>query len=173
MPRIFSGKVILYFFLLLVADLCWSPWIAVGGAQPVFLYLMVVYSAFQWGAWRSVPVAIVAGLARDLTGSLDLGVETLVLFISTLVLDFLVQKLDRESQLVRMIAAFLFVFWVLLELAYCSSFFGMKLPVTGHALLGILTTALYTAVWTPVFFGVTSRWFHDRTPMKQYELFGR
>ena len=171
MHRILSGRVIFYLFLLLVVDLTIMPLLCIGPLYPQLLYLMVLYAAFQWGWQRTIPMALAVGILRDLTGSQFLGFETASFVLASMILDLLVQKMEREFVLLRFAAAFIFVF--------CASMFHLILVslVTGTIYLSwyrcwvVFGSSLYTALLMPLFFYVTAKWFGDRAVLKQYELF--
>ena len=171
MPRIFSGRVIGYLLLLLVLDLSVLPFIRVGGIQPHLLYLIVLYAAFQWGWQRTLPMALAVGILRDLTGSHLLGLETGSLILASVILDLLVKKMVRESTLLRFSTALIFVFCASLFHLILVSFLSGTNYVSWHRCYLSLGTSLYTAACMPIFFYLTARWFYDRVPMKQYELF--
>lgn len=172
MPRILSAKVIFYLLLLAILDLSLRPMIRIGDAGPAFLYLMIPYAIFQWGFSRSLVLAALTGIFRDLTGSHLMGVEVVTLLLFTFLFDLLAQKVERDSNWVRCAGTFLFVFCVLAAIAVFSRFLGDTVPLSGYMLGAALGTAFYTACLAPGFFALTARWFHDRVPMKQYELFG-
>lgn len=172
MPRILSGKVIFYLLLLAILDSSLRPMIRIGDAGPMFLYLMTPYAVFQWGFSRSLALAALIGIFRDLTGPHRMGIEVVTLLLFTFLFDLLAQKVERNSNWVRFAGAFLFVFCVLAATAVFSRFLGDRVFVSGYMLGAALGTAFYTACLTPGFFALTARWFHDRVPMKQYELFG-
>lgn len=171
MPRILSFRMMVYLWILLVLDLSLAPLFRLGALQPILLYLAILHAGFQWGSEKTVPVAVAVGLLRDLAGSHVFGLETGVLVCAALLLDLLVQKVDRQSFAVRMGVTFLFVFSVTTLLWMFSRFLGSTLSVSWDTFGTSLGTAGYGAVLAPVFFYLTARWFHDRAPLKQYELF--
>ncbi|MBI3313447.1 MAG: rod shape-determining protein MreD [Candidatus Omnitrophica bacterium] len=172
MPRIFSAKVIFYLLLLALLDLSLRPLIWIGAAAPMFLYLMIPYAIFQWKLSRSMTLAALIGIFRDLTGSHLLGLETLVLLLVTFLFDLLAQKVERNSNLMRFAGTFLFILSVFGALAAASGIFGSPAPISGYVFTAMTGTAFYTACLSLPFFALTTHWFHDRVPLKQYELFG-
>ena len=171
MPRILSGRVVAYLLILLVFDLSLVPAIRIQMVQPILLYLMVLHTAFQWGIQKAVPMAIVIGLLRDFSGSQFFGIETASLIIASTVLNVIVQKIDRESAVTRIAVSFVFVFSVLMLSGLFPALVGAPVALTLHTFLISAAVACYTSVLTPIFSTVTSRWFRERAPMKQYELF--
>ncbi len=169
MPRILSGKVIGFLFLLLLLELCFLPALHLP-VQPVLLYLVIPYAAFQWRWEKTVWLAMGVGLMRDLTGSQPLGTETLVLSLAAAGLDFFVLKIERRMFLMRVITTFLFVFSVTLLSLILSGFLGSS--ISWFHLGTALRTALATAVFMPIFFSLAGFWFRDTGSLKQYELFG-
>ena len=172
MPRRISWKIIFYLLFLFLLDWSFVPLFAPGSFRPSFLYLAILYAAFVWQRSYLFPVALAAGLLRDLAGSQPLGVETAVLLSAAMLLDFLIHKIQRDSQLVKMATAFLFSFCS--SAASLSLFIILSAPpnMNPYSFFFCLHSALATAIVSPVFFYFTSLWFHDRTPLKQYELFG-
>lgn len=171
MPRILSAKVLIFVFLLHIIDLSLTSLLRVGPVRPVFLYLAIVYASFQWGGRKTLALSAVAGGLRDITGVHPVGVETVVLVVSALLLDFWVHKIERQSLLVRTVSAFLYIALALFLILTVSTLLGEPVGLSTYLAASILLTALYTACWTPVFFYLAMRWFHDKVPMKQYELF--
>lgn len=172
MPRIFSARVIFYLLFLLVLELSVLPFFRIGVFQPVLLYLMVLHAAFQWGWEKTVPMAVAVGILRDLTGSHSFGLETVALVAASSLLDLLVQKIERDSQVTKIGIGFLFVFFVSNLVVLFSGFLGRGEGISGYAFWVSAGTAFYSAAILPVFFFVTGRLFHDRMALKQYELFG-
>ena len=116
-------------------------------------------------------MAFCAGLLRDLSGSAPFGVETSALVLSSLVLDLLVQKIEHSLMVFRMGIALIFLTCTLF-LSYCLSLiFGVRSSYVPSDMSILFGSAIYTALLYPLFFSVTSRWFKDRRPLKQYELF--
>lgn len=172
MSRILPGKVIVYLLLLYVMDLAVVSIFRIGEIKPVLLYMLVLYSAFQMDWKTLLPVVCIAGLLRDLISLQTFGIETSSLVLGTVLLDLLVQKLERGIWILRVFIAFLFCTAVLVLNLILSNFFNQEPGFSWHVLLTILATAFYTACLLPVFFYVSARWFGDRKAIKQYELFG-
>lgn len=170
MYRIFSKRLIFYLIVLLVLDLALMPYFRWHDIQPILIYLIILYSVFQWGIQQTLMLAFGVGLLRDLVSSQTLGIETTALVCASLVLDFLVQKMDRYRLSLKLIVTFVFVFFVLLFSLFLSGFIS-DVPMNGYALWVALGSALYTTALVPIFFFVTSVWFGQKTLLKQYELF--
>jgi len=169
--RVLSAPVILFIFFLHILDLTITPLITLGSARVIFVYLFVVYAAFQWEGQQATPAALMAGLLRDLSGSEILGSETLALTASAIFLDWFSQKLDRRSAPVRAAAAFFF-FASTLSLVLILSAFSSPENAQVPAKISILfQVSLANAALTAVFFPLLSQWFRDDRPLRQYELF--
>ena len=172
MPRLFSGKVIIYLLASLILDLSFMPVFRFGMVQPVLLYLVVLFAAFEWEWFKAVRIAFAAGMLRDLTGTLPLGVETCVLVTASFVLGYVIQKIERNSIFMRCLISAGYVFAVTLTAFIISAFLGFPYHLSWHVLNGALTTGLGTAVLAPIFFTFSRRWFHQQvSSLKQYELF--
>ncbi|MCM8775465.1 MAG: hypothetical protein NC930_03845 [Candidatus Omnitrophica bacterium] len=171
MPRVLSLKVAVYLLFWLAVDLCFGSLLEIKTAKPIFLYLMVTYAAFQWEASKILPMAVACGILRDLAGTHPFGLETCVLFFASAVLEFLVHKIDREFPIVRLAATFLFLLCVLTMILLVSRILGFYANISWGAFWIALGTAFYTTCLSPIFFLVTSYWFHDKLRLKQYELF--
>lgn len=171
MHRFVSVRMTVYLLLLLVADLSVSDGVKIFDVRPVFLYLLVLYAAFEWGWQQTVPAAFAAGLLRDLAGLHYFGLESLSLVLAAIVLGIAVQKVERDSLVMRLAVGWVFVFSVHVLFVIFAAPFTNILGMTWHNLLVAGATAGYTVAWLPVFFFATSRWFQDRLFLKQYELF--
>ncbi len=171
MHRFASPKIIVYLFFWLIVDLCLIPALRVEAVRPVCLYLAVLYAAFEWHGQHLFTMALAVGILRDLTGSEPLGVETAVLGLSTLALHFFVPKLDRRSFTIRFVVTLVFVFLVLVADSVLASLLGAQNRISWYFLYAILNSALATAILMPFVFSLSGRWFGDRAPLKQYELF--
>lgn len=170
MPRLFSAKVIFYFFLLAVLDGTVMPVFQIHHVYPSMLYLFVCYAAFNWGMSKTVSVAFWAGILRDLLGGGLIGVEAGILVTLGLALDFLVQKMERALPGIYFIITFLFVFFAGV-LRLLAGYAGELPPSLAGGYLGsIALTALYTTALLPFFSFVTDKWF-GHSSAKQYELF--
>ncbi len=171
MPRIFSGKVILYLVILHVVDLCLTP--VLGVWRPIFLYLWILYVAFYGPVQALIPAAVMVGLLRDLTGSQPLGVETLSLTAVASAVTFLILKFEHEFFLMRMILGVLFVFFSLVLNMIFSGFLAPKTPLTWYAFYSSFFVSVISTLVMPFFFDFTRKWFPPETnSLKQYELFG-
>lgn len=172
MSRSITGKVILYVLILLGIDICIAP--SLGLFRPVLTYLWIVYVAFHWPTQEVLPSAVLAGILRDLSGTLPLGVETVSLAVLSGLLIFFLRKFQRDVFLMQWIVGSVFIFIIMLFDVFFSGFLSPGYPVTFYALLSCFTVALTSALVMPVFFFITGRWFHKESVSlkKQYELFG-
>lgn len=170
MPRLVSAKVILYFLLLAVLDGSVMPAFQIRSAYPSLLYLFICYAAFNWSSPRTVYVAFWAGILRDLLGGGLIGLEATLLVALALVLDFLVQKTERQLRGIHFLLTFFFVFFAGV-LKLLIGYAGQLPPSFVWGYLGMITlTALYTSALLPAFDLLTDRWF-GHSSAKQYELF--
>ena len=96
MSRLLRGRVLFCLGVLLLFDLSLGSVIHIQSVRPIFLYLMIVYVTFAWGFGKAPLLAFWIGILRDLSGSGPMGLETTILFSATLLLDFLVHKIERE-----------------------------------------------------------------------------
>ena len=171
MHRIFSIPVICFFLLLHVLDLTFAPALPFSSARIVFLYVVVLYGAFAWEGSRAIPLAVIAGLLRDFTSVEYLGLETLSLVAGAILLDWAVHKVDRRSQLIRGLSAFLFFLGVQILQVCLVSLLSAHGRLNVSTMGMILKTSLWNALVTPVFFYLSAVWFRDKKPLRQYELF--
>ncbi|MBI3316589.1 MAG: rod shape-determining protein MreD [Candidatus Omnitrophica bacterium] len=173
MPRIFSFKILIYLLFWLVFDFSIRPSLGVGYLRPVFLYLMVMYAAFEWGWEKALPLSLVVGVMRDLVGTNYLGSETFALFLTSGVMVMAAQKLDRHSLFMRFSLTAIFVFAVeIINLTFEALFYeGVQFQWRSR-ILACGGSALASAGFAPFFFYFTFRWFGEKSPLKQYELFG-
>jgi rod shape-determining protein MreD len=158
--------------VLLCLDLTVAPLIQVLGAQPLFLYLVILYVAFYWPGAKLLPLAGLVGALRDLTTSPVAGIETAAVVLMTFFLHWAVQKMDRQSLLVKETAAFLFVLGIESIIATGAAQFDGH-PVFTMTWRSVLISSVYTALISPLFFFLMSILFDDRerSYRQQYELF--
>ncbi|HXV28052.1 MAG TPA: rod shape-determining protein MreD [bacterium] len=171
MPRIFSGRVILYVLILLVLDLAIVPFFRIGVLQPPLGYLLILYAAFQWDIRKAVPTALAVGISRDLVSSQWFGLEMICCVSAAFLLELAVQKIEHTDFAFRAGIAFVFIFLIeILSLLLSNPFAGD----TNRFWVGFGTAvgaAAYACVILPAFFYLSARWFRDRPPVKQLELF--
>ncbi len=170
MPHLASAKVILYFLFLTVMDATILPVIQIRSIAPSFLYLFVCYVAFEWGSRKTPYAAFWAGLILDFLGGGPLGLEATILVGLAFLLDFTVQKMERQFPGIYFLITFFFVFFaglLRLFLAYSET---LPVSMMGDYLGLVAGAALYTSLLLPFFYFMTDRWF-GHTVTKQYELF--
>lgn len=169
MPRFFTAKVFLTVLFLWAFDLCLAP--VAGMLRPVFSYLIVLYAVF-FADWRkTITLAIAVGFLRDSSSIQPLGIETFVLFAASFILGFVIQKIERESSLIRTSLTFVFVFTVLLSNLCLTAFLEPGNGLPPYFVWTTLCSAFATALIAPAFFWVARKWFGERAFLKQYELF--
>lgn len=171
MPRIFSWKIILFFLFLLVLDVSFTPALKINGIRPIFSYLFICYSAFEWGRLKTLYISVLTGISHDFLGIGFLGLETCILIVSALILDFVVHKTEREFPGIYFLLTFLFVLLVMVLKVLSAVFLGVSNGmVVGH-LSQAFFTALYTSVFLPIFYHIADVWFREKNDSKQFELF--
>lgn len=171
MHRILSAPVILFVLVLHVLDLTLAPVLPFSNARILFLYLFILYAAFQWEGPKATPLALIAGFLRDLTSAQVLGCETLSLAACAILLDWISHKLDRKSSLVRGVVCFLFVLTAQTLVMFLSGAIQPEHRFGFPVFAIILRTAIWNAVVTVLFFPLAALWFRDDKPLRQYELF--
>ncbi len=171
MFRFYTPRLLILVFITLLIDLTVSPLFTVNSARFFAGYLLVLYATFAWGWQKTIPVAMMVGLSRDLLSTETLGFETFALVAASFLLDLMVRKMQRELLWLRLIIAFLFVFcvqWIQIILSTALQ----DVAFSGRFAIGaVFGSAFYTALVLPFFFYGAARWFHDQTFSKQYELF--
>lgn len=174
MFRLVSWKILLTILGLFALDAGVSQDFAIGGYRPIFLYLFILYSAFTWGGDQALFIALFAGILRDLSGSQTLGVETVSVVFWAIVLDSILLKISRDSQGVKFILPFFYVFSVLLLNLGFSTFLNQKdAMIVFEGIPKAFFTALYTAIVLPVMSGLFGVWFQPQKRTRQYELFSK
>ena len=96
MRYILSGKVIVYLCILIILEICVLPSLFMGLVRPSLLSLLIVYSVFEWRWEMTLSLAVTIGLLQDLLGSQIMGLETMVIVMLTIVLDFFVPKIQNK-----------------------------------------------------------------------------
>lgn len=171
MYRVFSDKVIFYLFLLHIIDIVIAPVLRVGMVQPVFVYLLIVYAGVHWGGGKAIHISLLGGLLRDMTSSQFLGMETLTLSSLSLLLEGSLQKVDKESSTAKFGLCFLYVFAACSVTLVLTCLSSSEISISWAAFMSAVYTAFYTACLMPIFFWFTSGIFHDKSALRQYELF--
>ena len=171
MPRLFSAKVILYLCLLILLDWAFLAPFRSATFQPVLIYLVIPYAAFEWHWRQALRLSLIVGVLRDVLSSQPLGVETAVLFTAALAIGFFVQKIERRSWIMRILAGFIFVYGVSLLVLVISNLLGFSHQSLWECFALSWAGALSTVIFLPVFFYATSMWFGEKFSLRQYELF--
>lgn len=170
MPRLFSGKVVLYLLVLIVLDVCVMP--LFGIFRPILTYLWILYIAF-YAPSEILAAAVMTGILRDLVSSQPLGIETAGLTAVSSGLLFFMQKLEREFFPMRMAGAMIFVFSAQIMNLTLSSFLSPASQFSWPALSACLASSFISALVMPVFFFITDYGFRESVRnLRQYELFG-
>ena len=172
MSRVVTRSLILYLVLLVVLEMTLVRFFKVRNAVPLLVYLMVLYASLEWGWKTTIPVALCAGLLRDLAASGPFGVETSSLILASLVLDLLVQKIEHGLTAFRMAIAFLFIFCALALNYAFALVLGSRSAFAWQDVGALTGSALYSALVYPFFFYATAFWFQNRR-LRQFELFNR
>lgn len=172
MPRIVSFKVLSYLFFWLLFDFSIRPYFVIGYLRPVFLYLMVMYAAFEWGWEKALPLSFVVGMMRDLVGTNYLGSETFALLLTSGLMVIAARKLDRHSFFMRFSLTAIFILTVeVINLSFEALLFEGDDFLFWNRFLTCVGSAFASAAFVPIFFPLTVRWFGERSSLKQYELF--
>lgn len=172
MFRLVSWKIFLTILGLFAFDAGVSQDFAIGGSRPIFLYMFILYSAFAWGGDQALFLALFVGILRDLSGSQTLGVETVSVVFWAIILDSILLKISRDSQGVKLILPFFYVFLTLLTNLGFSAFLSQKdAVVVAEGIPSAFFTALYTAIVFPFMNGFFNVWFQPKKRTRQYELF--
>ena len=164
-------KIVFLFLSLLALDLCFAPAIQISGARPIFSFLLVAYAVFQWDSRRVFPIAVAAGLARDIFGGGVFGVELLALVCWTYLLDGIAHKIEREFPGIYFTLMAIFCFCVLMTTFVIDSLLGNVAWLTGAHLKVLLMTSFYTALLLPLFYQIADFLFKPHAELRQYELF--
>lgn len=164
MPRLFTGKVILYLLLLLILDVSIVPVFAADRPRPVFLFLFVLFVAYEWDWRKTFAAALWAGLIRDVISMQALGAETFSLLIASAGLIFYIQKVQTAWTPVKMLGAFGFVFMSqILSVLWASLAMHTSL-LSLEIFRQAFFSALLSAALLPVFFVLSRRVFRPREP---------
>lgn len=171
MYRIFSKKLIALLVVLLAADISAAPYLGWGAARPSFLFLALCFFAFESGWHAVLPLALVTGLLRDVTGGPMPGLETFILAALVYLLDRSGRNVTSSSVTVRMGAAFLFIAAVNLIGLAALSIFGRFVTFSFFNISLCLKAALLNALFYPLLHYFAKRVFSRRKRFHQYELF--
>lgn len=171
MFKLISPKLIFCLLSFFILDVCVFPAFRIQGAQPYLLYVLVVYSAFKWPWQRTLAVAFLAGLLRDIAGVHALGVETAVVLMNAFGLILFSHKMVRDNLVNRLLATFFFVFVTSLTSLVFTSLLQNPQWMSWHAIGMIVLIAAFSSLVTPLVFAVISRLFNDEPVIKQMGLF--
>ncbi len=170
MSKLFSGKILITVLFLTVLDLCLAP--IFGAARPLTAYLLIIFAVLDGVDGRKIAgLALLVGAVRDLAGIEPLGVETFVLFLSSLIFAFVISKIEHESALVRTSITFIFVLSVCVIRLALSAFLTGNNAIPMEFIFLCVISAFSTAMISPFFYWVMKGWFGKRSFLKQYELF--
>lgn len=170
MPKLFSGKILITVLVLTVLDICLAP--IFGIARPLTAYLLIIFAVLDGVDGRKIAgLAVLVGALRDLSGIEPLGVETFVLFLSSLTFAYVVSKIEHESSLVQASIVFIFVLSVCVVRLALSAFLTGNNAIPTEFLFLSFVSAFSTAAISPAFFKFMKNWFGKRRFLKQYELF--
>lgn len=171
MYRVFSWKVIFVLIGLTIADMTLAPSLRVHMIQPIWVYGLILYTAFYRGGKDTLLAAFLTGLLRDLVSNPVIGMEALSLTTAALLLEWVVPKLDRKSTLMHVICALGFTAvaqFLVLVLACLSS---RSLAMSWYSLGVVIRIAFYTACFIPFLFRILDALIRERQSFRQYELF--
>lgn len=166
-----SARLLILVTGLLLIQYALAPFSLSWAGRPDLLYLIILDYAFFW-SWEMVPFfALSIGLVRDLLGGHLFGIETACLTVTGIALGFGTRKLERNSPWVRGVVSLLFVGLTESLSISLGSWLDTSKSLSLRSTQSILWTTGYTVLLSPVFFGLTSRWFKRTSFLKQYELF--
>lgn len=171
MHQFVSARLLTLVGVLLVAEYGLSTLFGVSGTPPTLLYLAVLDYAFFWN-WERIPFfALFIGMVRDLAGGHLVGIETLSLALTGILLYFAVLKLERENVWVRLGITFIFVLLTDILAVGLGRWLEVGRGFSWNLTGGIFCTTFVTTSLAPAFFWFTNRWFKRIPLLKQYELF--
>lgn len=161
MPRLLSTKVILFLFFLTALDMSVVPFLYRGSGGPIFSYLFVIYTAFEWHWTKTFPAALMAGILRDLLSIQFFGAEILALGLGAFALIFIIQNISSSSWVLRLIGTILFVTVVLSVLIVFHAATLASYRISWSQISACFFSALMTALLMPPFFFVARMWFQS------------
>lgn len=162
MPRLFSAKVVFFILLLAALDMSVFPAFSSGYGGPVLLYLFVIYVAFEWHWTKTVVAAVMVGLVRDSLTIQPFGIETISLFLSSLGLNFYIQKVENRSTGARLIGTFLFTASVLLGVVTWTHLLKPSIELTSQTFWTCFFSVTMTTLSMVPFFWISNRWFQRK-----------
>lgn len=172
MYRILSVKVIFLALLFTVADMTISPLFQVGGLRFYFTILFIFYTAYHNGWHRILPLSFLVGLLRDLLGSQLFGIEMMSFVLAALLLDFVLQKMERGFFSLWVALCFLFTSLVLCLELLSTAFLTGQIQISWYVLALAFGSGFYTAVAMPFYFAAIDFWKKRKLKtQQQYDLF--
>ncbi len=152
MFRLSAAKLIVLTVVTFFLDLYIAPFLTINGIKPDLWILLLLFYAFRVD-WKRAPIlAFGIGLMKELLSTRFFGIEIFSLGIPTLLLSYLIGKVEREDPIILISSAAIFSFAY--ELLSLASFVYLKgaYALLVDLLIRALWISLYTIVSFPLFF---------------------
>lgn len=138
--------------LVLVGSLYFLPYLGIQGVCPDGWVLFTLYYAFRVD-WKRAPLlALAVGLFKDLMSLRPFGIEIFSLGCVTLILSYVLGKLDREEPVIQVTAVVLFSLLYEVLRTVSLGFLGGFEILPSDVAVRPLGVALYTLVAYPAAF---------------------
>jgi len=154
MPPIKRVIMYLVLALLLFIHVTFLNYIGIFGFKPDLLLIAVIFLALFFGSEVGLEAGIVAGVGKDMLALDYMGMNTLVLGLTGLVIGAMHTKFFKESKFTRAIIVFFFsAFSMSIHLVlYNLISYSREIKFIDYAVSGLLPVSLYSAlIAIPVF----------------------
>ncbi|MBE6046864.1 MAG: rod shape-determining protein MreD [Clostridium sp.] len=152
---------ILISIILLVLDNTFSPFIAIGGAWPNFLFVFSIAYSIINGKKEGIIIGVVAGLLQDIFFCQCFGVNALVNMISCFVAGKIGDGIWREKKLIPIITMFVATISKVLIICIILHFMNQNVD-----LLRGIKTAIYNSVVMLFSYSIILKFF-EREDMRK------
>lgn len=169
MPGAYKLKLLISLLIIVVLQMCLSPYLALGDVRPDFFTAFVAGVCGYFSGHRCVSIAGVTGLIKDCFGVHAFGINFITLSFTALVLSAIVKKTDLTNPFMRVFFFFLFSF--VSFSVYCTLLCVSEniVGLAGGFFIRVFPAAVYTGLFSIVIHNALN--FLMPKKSAQYELF--
>lgn len=166
MPPVKRGFMYLTLAALLLIHVTVLNYLSVFGFKPDLLLIAVVFLALFFGSGVGLEAGIAAGIGKDMLALDYMGINTLSLGLTGLVIGVMHAKFFKESRLTRAIIVFFFsaLSMSIHFLLYSIMSSSRDMGYVAYAVSGLLPVSLYSALAAIPLFSVLEKVFGLKNP---------
>lgn len=163
-------RTVLVSALIIWIQIAFVPFVAVKGAVPDLMFLLIAFYAFSVDYRDVLWVSFFLGLCRDFLTNSFFGLETASFVIGALLLQYAVAQFNRRDTFIVLLSVFLFSFAALTSPMLMLAIDGETNRIV-TAFPRILMISFYTSILAIGIFPVFRRLFGLSSSKVQHELF--